>query len=80
MWSRWFAICVQQLGFDTKTRLPFSGDGSPTALSLDGHCGMVAEEATSLDLVDVCAASRSGRCFGSRSSTWSATSSAWNGR
>src|SRR5262245_20733122 len=26
------------------------------------------------------ASSRSGRCFGPRSSTWSATSSAWNGR
>ena len=43
-------------GFDTKTRCLFPGDGfAYSHYHWDGHCGMVAEEATSLDLVDVCA-------------------------
>ena len=43
-------------GFDTKTRCLFPGDGfAYSHYHWDGHCGMVAEEATSLDLIDVCA-------------------------
>jgi flavorubredoxin len=43
-------------GFDTKTRCLFPGDGfAYSHYHWDGHCGMVAEEATSLDLVEVCA-------------------------
>ncbi len=43
-------------GFDTKSRCLFPGDGfAYSHYHWDGHCGMVAEEAESLDLVDVCA-------------------------
>lgn len=43
-------------GFDTGARCLFPGDGfAYSHYHWDGHCGMVAEEATSLDLVDVCA-------------------------
>ncbi len=43
-------------GFDTKTHCIFVGDGfAYSHYHWDGHCGMVAEEAISLDLVDVCA-------------------------
>ncbi len=41
-------------GFETKGRVLFPGDGfAYSHYHTDGHCGMFAEEATSLDLVDV---------------------------
>src|ERR1700735_5833435 len=41
-------------GFDTKERVLFPGDGfAYTHYHEDGHCGLVAEEAVSLDLPDV---------------------------
>ena len=41
-------------GFDTGARALFPGDGfAYSHYHTDGHCGMFAEEATSLDLVDV---------------------------
>jgi flavorubredoxin len=43
-------------GFDDKTRTLFPGDGfAYSHYHWDGHCGLVAEEATSLDLADVSA-------------------------
>lgn len=43
-------------GFDSKTRCLFPGDGfAYSHYHWDGHCGMIAEEALSLDLPDVCA-------------------------
>lgn len=43
-------------GFDTGGRVLFPGDGfAYSHYHWDGHCGKVAEEATSLDLVDVSA-------------------------
>ncbi len=43
-------------GFDDKSRTLFPGDGfAYSHYHWDGHCGLVAEEATSLDLVDVAA-------------------------
>jgi flavorubredoxin len=43
-------------GFDTKSRTLFPGDGfAYSHYHWDGHCGLVAEEATSLDLADVSA-------------------------
>lgn len=43
-------------GFDTKTRSLFPGDGfAYSHYHWDGHCGMIAEEAATLDLPDVCA-------------------------
>lgn len=43
-------------GFDTKERVLFPGDGfAYSHYHEDGHCGMFAEEATSLDLADVSA-------------------------
>ena len=41
-------------GFDTKERVLFPGDGfAYSHYHEDGHCGLVAEEAVSLDLPDV---------------------------
>ena len=41
-------------GFETAGRVLFPGDGfAYSHYHTDGHCGMFAEEATSLDLVDV---------------------------
>src|SRR5207302_47398 len=41
-------------GFDTRERVLFPGDGfAYSHYHEDGHCGLVAEEATSLDLPDV---------------------------
>ena len=41
-------------GFDTGARALFPGDGfAYSHYHWDGHCGQVAEEATSLDLADV---------------------------
>ena len=41
-------------GFDTKERVLFPGDGfAYSHYHEDGHCGLVAEEAISLDLPDV---------------------------
>ena len=41
-------------GFETKGRVLFPGDGfAYSHYHTDGHCGLFAEEATSLDLVDV---------------------------
>ena len=43
-------------GFDTGERVLFPGDGfAYSHYHWDGHCGMIAEEAESLDLVDVLA-------------------------
>ncbi len=43
-------------GFDTRERVLFPGDGfAYSHYHEDGHCGLVAEEATSLDLPDVSA-------------------------
>jgi len=43
-------------GFDTKERVLFPGDGfAYSHYHEDGHCGLLAEEATSLDLADVSA-------------------------
>jgi len=43
-------------GFDDKTRTLFPGDGfAYSHYHWDGHCGLVAEEAISLDLADVSA-------------------------
>lgn len=43
-------------GFDSKTRCLFPGDGfAYSHYHWDGHCGMIAEEADTLDLPDVCA-------------------------
>ena len=43
-------------GFDTKERVLFPGDGfAYSHYHEDGHCGLFAEEATSLDLADVSA-------------------------
>ncbi len=43
-------------GFDSKTRTLFPGDGfAYSHYHWDGHCGMIAEEAQTLDLPDVCA-------------------------
>jgi hypothetical protein len=43
-------------GFDTAERVLFPGDGfAYSHYHWDGHCGKVAEEAESLDLVDVSA-------------------------
>jgi len=40
-------------GFDTRERVLFRGDGfAYSHYHEDGHCGLVAEEATSLDLPD----------------------------
>ena len=41
-------------GFDTKERVLFPGDGfAYSHYHEDGHCGLIAEEAVSLDLPDV---------------------------
>ena len=41
-------------GFETRDRVLFPGDGfAYSHYHEDGHCGLVAEEATSLDLPDV---------------------------
>src|SRR5260370_42209853 len=41
-------------GFDTRERVLFPGDGfAYSHYHEDGHCGLVAEEAVSLDLPDV---------------------------
>ena len=43
-------------GFDTKERVLFPGDGfAYSHYHEDGHCGLLAEEAISLDLADVSA-------------------------
>ena len=43
-------------GFDTKDRVLFPGDGfAYSHYHWDGHCGMTAEEAQSLDLAETCA-------------------------
>src|SRR5262249_60484789 len=43
-------------GFDTRERVLFPGDGfAYSHYHLDGHCGLLAEEAVSLDLPDVSA-------------------------
>lgn len=43
-------------GFDSKGRVLFPGDGfAYSHYHWDGHCGLIAEEATSLDLADVSA-------------------------
>jgi flavorubredoxin len=43
-------------GFDTRERVLFPGDGfAYSHYHEDGHCGLVAEEATTLDLPDVSA-------------------------
>jgi hypothetical protein len=43
-------------GFDTRERVLFPGDGfAYSHYHQDGHCGLVAEEAVSLDLPDVSA-------------------------
>jgi flavorubredoxin len=43
-------------GFDTRERVLFPGDGfAYSHYHEDGHCGLVAEEAVSLDLPDVSA-------------------------
>ena len=43
-------------GFETRDRVLFPGDGfAYSHYHEDGHCGLVAEEATSLDLPDVSA-------------------------
>jgi flavorubredoxin len=47
-YSRW--------GFDTKRRVLFPGDGfAYSHYHKDGHCGMLAEEASSLDIPDMTA-------------------------
>src|SRR5262249_59816323 len=43
-------------GFETRERVLFPGDGfAYSHYHLDGHCGLLAEEAVSLDLPDVSA-------------------------
>ena len=55
-------------GFDTGAKCLFPGDGfAYSHYHWDGHCGLVAEEATSLDLVDVLAV------FAERALYWTST-------
>ena len=55
-------------GFDTGAKCLFPGDGfAYSHYHLDGHCGLLAEEATSLDLKDVLAV------FAARALYWTTT-------
>ena len=49
-----FDLTSTRWGFDTSRRVLFPGDGfAYSHYHEDGHCGLIAEEAVSLDLPDV---------------------------